>query len=172
MKGSHFLLLGIIAFAACGKPAVPAPAPANTGGVPAAAVVAAPAVATAPAVGTAMELGGTSKAGKYKITFSFNVENMGALFAPVTRVQHFDGSPLPADATVVVDATMPAHHHGMMTKPETTQLVPGQFRTQGMRLHMQGNWVFSVQVREGDQTDSLDLPFEQPPEALPADAAK
>ncbi len=119
-----------------------------------------------------MELGGTSKAGKYKGTFTFTVPSTGDLFAAVTRVQHSDGAPLAADATVIVDATMPAHHHGMMTKPETAQLVPGQFRTQGMRLHMQGHWVFSVQVREGDQSDSFELPFEQPPEALPAGAAQ
>ncbi len=64
--------------------------------------------------------------------------------------------------TVVVDADMPAHRHGMNTKPE---LVPKgeqsgeqHFRVDGMLFHMTGYWVITVDVTGGGVTERATFP--------------
>lgn len=178
MKRSLVYLVLVAAAAAC-KPQTAAPVAAQSAsgsGSPAAAPAAVapaggarlvqPEPGPVPQVGTAVELGGTSKLGKFRISMSFTVPRVGALFTVVTRASYFDGSALPADATLTVDATMPEHRHGMMTKPETTLLVPGQWKSDGFNLHMQGKWQFSAHIVAGGVTDELDAPYQQPPEAV------
>ena len=87
------------------------------------------------------------------------------LFAVRTVVTKADGAAVKADA-VTVDATMPAHGHGMMTKPQHQPTADGAWQTDGMKLHMHGRWVFEVTVRVGADTETLKIPFDQPPEAL------
>ncbi len=139
---------------------------------PAAAVTAvAPELAakprSAPLPGTPVEIGGISKSGKYSARLRFTVPQVGELFAVDAMVSLADGMALPADATVAMDATMPEHRHGMMTDPVTTPLLAGKWRTEGMRLHMQGNWMFHVKVTTPQGADEVELPFVQPPEAVP-----
>jgi len=53
--------------------------------------------------------------------------------------------------TLRVDAAMPAHGHGMMTSPKTTEQTDGSFLTTGMLLHMPGAWEIYFDIRyEGD----------------------
>lgn len=178
--GSHLatraLLAATVACAAvaCGKPpaeAPAAPAPSQAaGGTAGTAAAAAPTATAAPAqqaplVGTPIELGGLSKGGKYRIAVRFEVPKVGQLFTVETRVDGVDGAALPQDLTVTVDATMPEHRHGMMTQPTTAAAGPGRWRSEGFKLHMHGKWVFAVTVSQGASTDTLDAPFEQPPEA-------
>ncbi len=87
------------------------------------------------------------------------------LFTVRTVVTTADGAAVKADA-VTVDATMPAHGHGMMTKPQHKPTADGAWQTDGMKLHMHGRWVFEVMVRVGAETETLKIPFDQPPEAL------
>jgi hypothetical protein len=47
---------------------------------------------------------------------------------------------------VSVDADMPAHRHGMNTKPEISEIEAHQFRADGMLFHMSGHWVITVEV--------------------------
>lgn len=64
-----------------------------------------------------------------------------------------------AGATVVVDADMPAHGHGMNTKPETSAIDGGAFRTEGMLLHMGGDWIITVDVTSGGKTERATFPL-------------
>ena len=50
------------------------------------------------------------------------------------------GQPMPT--ALVVDADMPAHRHGMNYRASITVLGNGQFRADGMLLHMAGRWRF------------------------------
>lgn len=136
-----------------------APAPLASVGGPA------PPAAAAPLPGTPLELGGRSKAGTYQLTLRMTVPQVSELFAAEVRVSLASGAALPDGTTVTVDATMPDHRHGMMTQPVTAAVGPGQWRADGLKLHMQGHWVFAVDVRGPAGYDRLDLPFEQPPEA-------
>jgi len=69
----------------------------------------------------------------------------------------------PADAELRrVDATMPAHRHGMNYRPQIEPLGPGLWRVQGLMFHMSGAWELQLDLRRGGRTQTLrqaiDLP--------------
>lgn len=69
-----------------------------------------------------------------------------------------------ADATVMLDATMPAHGHGMNYAPTHTVYEKSeqrqQIRVEGVVLHMPGNWQWSVDVQAGDSRKTLSHEFQ------------
>ena len=54
-----------------------------------------------------------------------------------------------------VDATMPAHRHGMNYLPSVTALGPGRWRAEGFLLHMPGVWRLAVEIRADGRTRTL-----------------
>lgn len=50
-----------------------------------------------------------------------------------------------------VDASMPAHKHGMNYRPTIKPLGNGRFRIDGMMLHMAGQWEFAFEVQAGKE---------------------
>jgi hypothetical protein len=94
---------------------------------------------------------------------------LSTLFVVETTVRDAEtGAPV-EDATVTVDARMPAHGHGMQTRPETdpgacdggappTCRHPGGvYTTRGMNFHMPGEWALLVDVTRGGVTDHLEV---------------
>ena len=152
---------------ACTKAAVPVDGDAGTAPPNAATASPAPTVTapTAPLPGTMVELGGTTRRGKYRVVVRFVVPKVGELFAVQAEA-------LPMAATdtggvaLTLDASMPAHRHGMMTDPKVTPQSPGKWRVEGMKLHMHGHWVLHATLTDSGLQDEIDLPFEQPPEAV------
>jgi hypothetical protein len=63
--------------------------------------------------------------------------------------------PLSAAAELRVEATMPAHRHGMNYKPTVTREGPGRWRADGLLLHMPGEWQFRFEIREDGRTERL-----------------
>ena len=61
---------------------------------------------------------------------------------------------------IVVSADMPAHSHGMNTKPETVKLAPGKYRIDGMLFHMAGEWVVMVDVTRDGKTERASFPVQ------------
>ena len=59
---------------------------------------------------------------------------------------------------VVVDADMPAHRHGMNTKPELFEQGDLSYRVEGMLFHMKGDWVISVEVSGDGSTERAEFP--------------
>lgn len=63
---------------------------------------------------------------------------------------------------VAVDATMPAHRHGMNYRPSIATLGPGRWRVHGLLWHMRGSWELALELRVtgGRQTlrQAVDLP--------------
>ena len=49
-----------------------------------------------------------------------------------------------------VDATMPAHGHGMNYRPNIVVLGDGRFRADGLLLHMPGQWQLTFDVGGGE----------------------
>ncbi|MBF2053403.1 MAG: FixH family protein [Candidatus Sericytochromatia bacterium] len=76
---------------------------------------------------------------------------------PIPLNQHFrlllnvqnakSRQPAPDDLQVTLDATMPAHNHGMNVKPELNLLGNGRYEVQGLLFHMTGYWEISVQLQ-------------------------
>jgi hypothetical protein len=62
----------------------------------------------------------------------------------------FDVCPASAGASVDrvrVDASMPAHRHGMNYQPRIAQPAPGRFRAEGLLWHMPGTWQVLFEMR-------------------------
>lgn len=54
-----------------------------------------------------------------------------------------------------VDASMPAHKHGMNYLPRVTIEGGGRFAAHGLLLHMPGRWEFAFDVSSGNVRESL-----------------
>lgn len=72
------------------------------------------------------------------------------------RSEHFSlevtvepGAGVGQPVSVVVDADMPSHQHGMNTTPQTVHEEGNRYRTDGMLFHMAGDWSISVAVSAG-----------------------
>ncbi|MGB0648441.1 MAG: hypothetical protein ACPGQS_14750 [Bradymonadia bacterium] len=63
------------------------------------------------------------------------------------------GASSPENLSILVDATMPAHGHGMLTMVNITQQDDSeQFMVEQMNLHMPGEWELSILVIDGEQS--------------------
>jgi hypothetical protein len=167
--------------ASCGKPAAPAPEaaptpaaapePVPTSPVPVAAPVAASPTEVAPSLppkptatvedGTVI-LRGRGDKGLYGVEVRFRQPQVGALFTAMTKVTDLTTGAAVPDAKLILDATMPEHRHGMMTRPVHTEISPGAWRSEGMKLHMAGHWVIDATVDAGGKQDTVHIPWEQP----------
>ena len=73
---------------------------------------------------------------------------LNAPFTVELRLGRADGSELPDTTKVVVDATMPAHHHGMNRAPRIESDDPSVWHARGMLFHMPGDWEVTIDVFE------------------------
>jgi hypothetical protein len=82
--------------------------------------------------------------------------------APIPSGRHFvleiavcakDGAALPALSKV--DATMPAHRHGMNYRPSITARPDGRFRVEGLMFHMPGRWELVFELTRAGATERL-----------------
>lgn len=94
---------------------------------------------------------------------------LSALFTIQTIVKDAaTGQPV-EDAAVKVDARMPAHGHGMQTRPEadpgTCNLAAppvcthpgGVYLTRGMNFHMPGEWTLTFDITRGGTVEHLEV---------------
>ena len=51
--------------------------------------------------------------------------------------------------SVTIDAQMPAHRHGMNTRPDREQLGEGKFLFRGLLFHMAGEWEVVIDAAQG-----------------------
>jgi len=54
-------------------------------------------------------------------------------------------------ARVTVDATMPAHKHGMNYDPKTSKVGEHSYQVENLLFHMPGTWRLEVTVYENDK---------------------
>lgn len=63
-------------------------------------------------------------------------------------------------ATVEVTGGMPEHDHGLPTAPRvTTELGGGDYRLEGMRFHMSGNWEIEIRITTDSGVSTVILPL-------------
>jgi hypothetical protein len=58
-----------------------------------------------------------------------------------------DGRPVDR---ITIDATMPAHGHGMSYRPTSERMAAGRYLFKGLMLHMPGTWRFVFGLIGGD----------------------
>lgn len=62
----------------------------------------------------------------------------------------------PVDAVLArVDATMPAHRHGMNYRPSIKPMGDGRWHVEGLMFHMPGDWELRLDVQAGGRTETL-----------------
>ncbi|MEE8169824.1 MAG: FixH family protein [Phycisphaerae bacterium] len=106
----------------------------------------------------------SSSAGSYDVSYRTVPEPipMNEPFEMAIVVQSAnDGGRAARDVALAVDAAMPAHQHGMNTRPRVHALGDGRFRVEGMLFHMPGHWELYFDITEGAITeraqDRIDL---------------
>jgi hypothetical protein len=62
--------------------------------------------------------------------------------------------------SLAVDATMPAHRHGMNYRPTIAAAGAGRFRVEGLMFHMPGAWEIAFDVAAADGTERVRVPYE------------
>lgn len=100
----------------------------------------------------------------FLVTWKFLPPKVGELFAVHVQATDAEGKPL-TDPKLTVNATMPAHGHGMMTEPQVNMIAPGQWKIEGMKLHMHGTWELETRIEAAGRKERLTATWEQPPEA-------
>lgn len=67
----------------------------------------------------------------------------------VTGTVYESTGPVTDEVEVVFDAGMPHHGHGLALEVETTRDAKGRFATPGVRFHMKGRWLLTVDIQDG-----------------------
>ena len=65
----------------------------------------------------------------------------------------------PEVVALAVDADMPAHRHGMITRPEVSQAEDGSWWARGMIFHMPGAWVVELEAQTMEGPRRLEIPL-------------
>jgi hypothetical protein len=65
----------------------------------------------------------------------------------------------PEVVALAVDADMPAHRHGMITRPEVSQAEDGSWWARGMIFHMPGAWVIELEAQTMEGPRRLEIPL-------------
>ncbi|MCG3173870.1 MAG: hypothetical protein GMKNLPBB_02077 [Myxococcota bacterium] len=121
--------------------------------------------------GAAADTGGAPKAMREEVSKSglWKVGYMPSM-DPIPLNQPFElrvsvknassGAPF-NNGKVTVDARMPAHGHGMKTKPETSFVGDGVYLAKGMQLHMPGEWMLDVTIAgEGGAAETVSARYD------------
>jgi len=64
------------------------------------------------------------------------------------------------EASVVIDADMPTHDHGMNTIPTTTPVGDGWYETTGLLFHMPGPWQITIDITADGVYETAVMPYE------------
>ena len=98
-----------------------------------------------------------SKRGLYRVSIVSSIEpiEINRIHEWVVHIETVDGEPVER-ATLTVVGGMPEHDHGLPTSPRVTaELGNGDYRVQGMRFHMAGEWLIAIAIEDGVRTDSV-----------------
>jgi len=64
-------------------------------------------------------------------------------------------------AKITIDGGMPAHDHGLPTRPRVTEdFGDGRYRVEGLRFHMGGGWEIIVMIDAGGRRDTVTIALE------------
>ena len=98
-----------------------------------------------------------SEKGYYAVSYTSDVEpiEINRIHAWTLHVETVDGIPV-EDADISVGGGMPAHNHGLPTKPRVTEnLGDGLYRVEGLRFHMGGDWQVTFTIESGGNVDTV-----------------
>ncbi len=98
----------------------------------------------------------SSDSGSYTVSFESSVQpiEINRMHEWILHVETADGEPV-IGAELTVDGGMPAHNHGLPTRPRVTvDLGNGDYRVRGLRFHMRGEWQVRIGISVGGRSDT------------------
>ena len=99
----------------------------------------------------------TSKRGLFVVNFESELTplQINTLHAWRIHIETVSGEPV-TGANVTASGGMPLHDHGLPTRPRVTaELGDGDYRLEGMRFHMAGQWEITLLITAGDIKDTV-----------------
>lgn len=102
-----------------------------------------------------------SASGNFLLSFRSDSEPppINRIHAWTLHLGNAQGEPV-ANAEISVSGGMPEHDHGLPTAPRVTgYLGQGDYRLEGMRFHMSGDWELTVDIRAAGLTDTVTVPL-------------
>ncbi len=103
-----------------------------------------------------------SRAGHFQVAVAPDLEPLAinTIHRWVVEVLSAEGAPAPS-AEITVRGGMPAHDHGLPTRPEATRyLGEGRYLIEGMRFHMAGYWQVILGIETDAHNDEVVIPLE------------
>ncbi|MGI9271874.1 MAG: FixH family protein [Woeseiaceae bacterium] len=105
----------------------------------------------------AQETSWTSEGNAYVVRYQSELQplQINKLHAWIIHVEDIDGTPVEG---AIIEATggMPLHDHGLPTRPRmTAEIGAGDYRLDGMRFHMAGEWQITILIHVGESTDTV-----------------
>ena len=103
-----------------------------------------------------------SERGLYAVQFSSELEPLpvNRIHACELSVRAMNGDAV-TGAEIMVDGGMPAHDHGLPTRPRVTaELGDGRYRVDGLRFHMRGAWEIVVAINAAGGRDTVTIRLE------------
>jgi hypothetical protein len=98
-----------------------------------------------------------SKRGLFVVTYQSELEplQINELHAWVLHIENPQGEAI-TNARIEVDGGMPEHNHGLATRPRVTaETGGGNYRLDGLRFHMHGNWELLLTIVANGKTDTV-----------------
>lgn len=100
-----------------------------------------------------------SKRGLFTLSYESSIEpiTINRMHNWMLHIKTADGAVV-TDAVLSVVGGMPEHDHGLPTRPRiTNNLGDGNYRLEGLRFHMAGEWLLEVTIDDGERTDSVNI---------------
>ncbi len=100
----------------------------------------------------------TTENGAFEVTIRPETEPvpLNRIHSWTLRVAATEGGAPVEGASIHVDGGMPEHGHGLPTAPEVTEeLGGGDYRVEGVRFNMAGQWEFSFEISADGKTDRV-----------------
>ncbi len=102
-----------------------------------------------------------SQAGLYRVSYRSELDpiEINKIHSWVLHVTTADGRPV-ENAEITFNGGMPAHNHGLPTEPSVTKyLGSGDYRVEGIRFHMAGDWEITVTISTSLGRDTCTIPL-------------
>jgi hypothetical protein len=97
----------------------------------------------------------TSNRGLYVVSYQSELEplQINQLHAWVLHIEDANGEPV-SGAHIEASGGMPLHDHGLPTYPRVSdELGNGDYRLEGLRFHMRGDWELTVTIDVDGKSD-------------------
>lgn len=99
-----------------------------------------------------------SNAGAFTVTLDSNSSNIGLneFQEWVLTVTRKDSGEFVSPARISVGGGMPMHGHGLPTQPQITGYTgDGQYKLEGLKFNMRGQWVLEFEIVTAEITDRV-----------------